>query len=327
MHKVIIGVDIGGSKILSGIINAEGRVLIKRKEPTLPERSAGDIMDGICATINELMQISGITPPDILGIAVGAPGPIDYITGVVKDPPNLNWRDLPLRDELSKRLGRQLLLENDANIAALGEWKYGSSKLSEHLIYMTVSTGIGGGIIIGGKLYRGRDGGAGEFGRMNIQMSAGQHSGILAADLEGRASGTALALQAQQLIKTGAGQALLDFCPAGNPITAREIGAAARNGIPEALGIIQKAGQCLGIAIANLVNIFNPERFVLGGGTALGLQDFWSESIPKYLETVVSASLRHDLTIEFTALGEDIGLLGCAAAVLQETEKRWDMAK
>ena len=320
MHKVIIGVDIGGSKILSGIITADGRVLVKKKQPTRPERSAGDIMDGICAAIRELMQITGTTPQDILGIAVGAPGPLDHITGVIKDPPNLNWRDLPLRYELSKRLGRQLLLENDANIAALGEWKFGSSKVSNHLLYMTVSTGIGGGIIIGGELYRGSDGGAGEFGRMIIQMSA-DDGGPVYGDIEGLASGTALALQAQQLIETGGGQALLEFCPTGKPITAREVGDAARRGIPEAIGIIHRAGQCLGIVVANLVNVFNPDRFVLGGGTALGLQDLWFESIQKYLETRVFTYLGSDLKIEFTTLGEDIGLLGCAAAVLQEVEK------
>lgn len=318
MHKVIVGVDIGGSKILSGIISPQGQILIKKKEPTLPTRSYGDILDGICITIRELMQAIHLTDADILGIAVGAPGPLDHVTGVIKDPPNLAWRNLPIRDELSKRLGRQVLLENDANMAAWGEWKYGGgTKAGHNLIYMTVSTGIGGGIIINGQLYRGRNGVAGEFGR--LKMQAGPDGEWM--NLEDLASGKSLAWRAQQLINAGASRSWAEFLPEGTAVSAREIGDAARKGVPEATRIISTASRHLGIAIANLINIFNPDRFVLGGGTALGLADIWQEPIQKWVDAYIADYIRCELSIEFTKLGDDIGLLGCAAAVLQGTEK------
>lgn len=320
MHKVIIGVDIGGSKILSGILTREGKILAQQKRPTLADRAAGEILDDICGTIKELMLEVGVQRKDILGIAVGAPGPLDHVTGIIKDPPNLGWRNWPLRDELSKRLGAQLLLENDANLAALGEWRFGGSKASRNLIYITVSTGIGGGIIIDGKLYRGKDGGAGEFGRMRLDIVEEKYPFRSNKSLEDLASGTALASVAQNLIKQGRGHGILEFCSAGSPITAREVGEAARCGIPEALTIIHRAGQYLGLAIVNLVNIFNPDKVVLGGGAGLGLQEFLADPIKDCIKNWLSSSMGHNLKVEFTTLGENIGLLGCAAAVLQERE-------
>lgn len=310
MPGLIIGVDIGGSKILSGIISPGGQILARKKEATPAGHSAGHIVDQICKTVMDLRRETGAKREDIQGMAVGAPGPLDYESGIIKDPPNINWREFPLRDELNKRLDVQLLLDNDANMAALGELYFGSSKPCRHLIYMTVSTGIGGGIIQGGKVYRGKDGAAGEFGRMIMAPAGG--------DLESLASGTAMADTAEKLIQQGRGHGIMAFCSEGNPVTAREIGAAARQGDPEALQIINHAGEFLGIAVANLVNIFNPERVVLGGGAGLGLQDLLLPPVQYAVHTWVAPSLGKNLQVEFTALGEDIGLLGCAAAVLYE---------
>ncbi len=321
IEKVIIGVDIGGSKILSGILTREGRILVSKKEPTLAFRDSDEILDNISFTVRGLIQDIGVQPEDILGIAVGAPGPLDWAKGIIKDPPYLGWRNLPLRDELGKRLGRQLLLENDANLAALGEWKHGGSKAFQHLIFMTVSTGIGGGIIIDGRLYRGRDGAAGEFGRIRMEGQASASGYAPGLNLESLASGTALAHEAEELIKQGQGQAIRALCSPGAPVTACEIGAAARNGDQKAQAIIERAGQRIGIAAANLINIFNPDRFIIGGGMGLGLQEFLSQPIQESLNKLVSPSLGHDLKIEFSTMGDNNVLLGCVAAVLQEAEK------
>jgi glucokinase len=324
MQELIIGIDIGGSKILSGIVNREGRILARKKEATPLNCSPGEVLDGITVTVKELMQELGAGWQDILGVAVGAPGPLDYFNGIIKDPPNLGWREFPLREELSKRLGKQLLLDNDANMAALGEMQFGRSKDCTHLIYMTVSTGIGGGIIIDGKVYHGKDGGAGELGRMRILAEQGPGGSGRAQNLEDLASGTALAHEAQELIKQGRGQGISALCPEGTIITAREIGAAARGGDREAREMIERAGCFLGIAIANLVNIFNPERIILGGGAGLGLQDFLLQPIQNAVHQWVAPSLNNNLKIEFSTLGEDIGLLGCAAAVLQEARSTYN---
>jgi len=307
---LIIGVDIGGSKILSGIISPAGQILARKKEATLADHSAGIIVDQICESVMDLRRETGAKREDILGMAVGAPGPLDYENGIIKDPPNLNWREFPLQEELNKRLDVKPLLDNDANMAALGELRFGGSKPCSHLIYMTVSTGIGGGIIQGGKIYRGQTGGAGEFGRM-IMTPAGE-------DLESLASGTAMANAAENLIQHGRGRGIMALCTKGKPVTSREIGAAARQGDPKASQIIRQAGEYLGMAVANLVNIFNPERVVLGGGAGLGLQDLLLQPIQDAVRKWVAPSLGKNLQVEFTTLGEDIGILGCAAAVLEE---------
>ncbi len=321
MQDLIIGVDIGGTKILSGIVTQEGVILARKKEATCADGDAEELLDSIKVTINELLQQLGIGWQDIVGVAVGAPGPLDYGNGIIKDPPNLGWREYPLREQLSQRLGVKLLLDNDANMAALGELRFGRSRACKHLIYITISTGIGGGIIIDGEIYRGQDGAAGEFGRM--LLSAANDTGWAGGkNLENLASGTALAQAAQELIQQGRGRGILASGSPGKLITAREIGASARGGDLEAGQIIARAGYYLGTAIANLVNIFNPARIVLGGGTGLGLQDLLREPIQAAVKSGVAPTLRSNLEIEFTTLGEDIGLLGCAAAVLQELENR-----
>ena len=322
MQDLIIGVDIGGTKILSGIINRQGVILARKKEATPADCDAGEVLERIKVSINELIQELGIGWQDILGVAVGAPGPLDYGSGIIKDPPYLEWKKFPLKEELSKRLGAQLLLDNDANMAALGELRFGRSKACTYLIYMTISTGIGGGIITNGKIYRGQDGAAGEFGRMGLLAANANGDWTNGQDLEHLASGTALAHAAQELIQQGRGQGILALGGQRNPITAREVGAAARSGDLEAGEIIARAGYYLGMAIANLVNIFNPERVVLGGGTGLGLQDLLLEPIQAAVNTWVAPSLRHNLEVEFTTLGDNIGMLGCAAAVLQEFENQ-----
>jgi glucokinase len=139
--------------------------------------------------------------------------------------------------------------------------------------------------------------------------------------LEELASGTAIAGQAEELQRQGRGQTILEFCDPDSPVTAKEISLAARQGVPEAVAIIAGAGRYLGMALANLVNIFNPDRIVIGGGTGLGLQDLWSDQLQGCLEDLVSPALRNGLKVEFTTLGGDIGLLGCAAAVLQDRER------
>ncbi|MDD3365588.1 MAG: ROK family protein, partial [Syntrophomonas sp.] len=203
----------------------------------------------------------------------------------------------------------------------LGELRFGRSKACTHLIYMTVSTGIGGGIIIDGQIYRGKDGGAGELGRMRMLAEEGQGACERGQNLEDLASGTALAHEARELIKQGRGLGMLALCPDATKITAYEIGESARQGDLEAAEIIQRTGRYLGMAVANLVNIFNPERVVLGGGAGLGLQDLWIQPIQDAANDWVAPSLKHNLKIEFTTLGEDIGLLGCVAAVLQQKER------
>ncbi len=320
MEKLILGIDIGGTKILTGLLTPDGRIVDRIRENTGPSASPEDALDRIALTIDTLLGRNGISVKDLAGCAAGSPGPIHFKSGTLIQTPNLNWDGLKLRDELSKRMGRPVILDNDANMAALGEYYFGNTRGCRHLLYMTVSTGIGGGLILDGEVYRGTAGGAGEFGHMILQTTGDCACGGKGC-LETLASGTALAKKAQALVQSGRGRGILQVSH-GQEITARSVGEAVRQGDPEAAEILHEAVKYLGMAIGSLINIFNPGRVILGGGVSLGMADLILEPVRNFTAGQVFRLHRESVQIEITTLGENNGLLGCAAAVLKEAEKK-----
>ncbi|QGU00372.1 ROK family sugar kinase or transcriptional regulator [Candidatus Syntrophocurvum alkaliphilum] len=315
---MIIGVDLGATKILSGIVAKDGAIVKRVKQPTIKERSPKDIVNRIVMAINDLLKDKSLEAHKIEKIVVAAPGPLSYPDGVIYDTPNLKWGYFPLKEELEKRLQKEVQVEHDATTAALGEYFFGQKKQYKHLLYMTVSSGIGGGIIIDGKPYRGINGGAGEFGHMVVEpkgriCGCGRHG-----CLEACASGTAIAVKAKKLIENGEGLGIKTYKKEKANITAYEVGLAARNGDPEAINLINETAYYLGSGTSNIINIFNPEIFILGGGVIFGLEDLLLESISKYVHNNVYALHRKNLVIKASELGEDIGLLGCAAMALEQ---------
>lgn len=316
MGEYIIAIDMGGSKVLCGILDRSGKILMRSRELTCVIGNPQAVIDQTERMVGEMKLAMGLREQDILGIGVGVPGPLDYQAGIVEESPNLKWLKYPVREELSKRLGAKLLLDKDTNVAALGEYYYECNCQCRHLIYITVSTGIGGGIIADGHLLHGQNGGGGEIGHMVVAPEGSQCGCGRRGCLEAVASGLAVAREANVLIARGAGQRIMaNVCP-GQPVSAREVAQAARQGDEEALGLIDRTGRYLGMGIANLVNIFNPERVVLGGGMALGLQDLLLPVIQNEVMNNVFSLHRRNLEIGMTRLGEDIVLAGCAAMIL-----------
>jgi len=318
LRDCILAVDIGGTKVLAGILSRDGRILVSRKEPVCAIGCPEEVLKQIFRMFQQMMNTIGINSQNILGTGVGVPGPLDYVRGVVENSPNLRWLSYPIRDELSKRLGTKLLLDKDTNVAALGEKKYGMSRNCSHFIYITISTGIGGGIVADGKILHGQIGGASELGHMLVAPGGRRCACGRVGCLEAHASGTALSLDAKELIARGKGQNILTFCARGQAPTAYELGLAARQGDAEAIALINRAADYAAIGVANLVNIFNPERIVIGGGVGIGLQDFMLPRIREYVFANVFPLHKRNLAIEATQLGEDIVLLGCASMVLHD---------
>ena len=316
MGNFILAIDIGGTKVLAGILNRDGQILVRKKEATCSTGHPEEVMDQISRMVEQIMSKIEIKPQDILGTGVGVPGPLDYIRGVVEDSPNLCWSRFAIRDELSQRLGTDLWLDKDTNVAALAEKVYGMSRDCRHFIYMTISTGIGGGIISEGKIMHGQSGGAAELGHMQVAPGGRRCACGRLGCLEAVASGSALGLDAKELMEQGGGQNILAFCAEDQAATAYELGLAARQGDAEAAALIGKTADYLAIGVANLVNIFNPERVIIGGGMGIGLQDLLLPRIREYVFTNVFPLHRRNLVIETTQLGEDIVLFGCAAMVL-----------
>ncbi|HPF21710.1 MAG TPA: ROK family protein [Syntrophomonas sp.] len=319
MQDFIVAVDIGGSKILGAVLDRSGQILLRRREATAAIGKPDVVVGQVAGMITEMKNEMGLQEDDILGIGVGVPGPLDFRTGVVEGSPNLKWEKYPLREKLRSRLGSHLWLDKDTNAAVLGEYYYGLTPLCGHLIYVTVSSGVGGGIITDGQLLHGINGGGGEIGHMVVAPEGDICGCGRRGCLEVMASGWAVTREANALIARGSGNGILSHVRPGQAVGPREVGMAARQGDSVSLQLIERTGSYLGMAIANLVNIFNPAKIVLGGGMALGLQDLLLPIIQKKVSSNVFTLHRRDLYIEMTRLGEDIVLAGCAAMVLQET--------
>lgn len=308
MREIVIGVDLGGTKILYGVASLEGDILYKNIVPTRSEEGVEHVLEKMTASIQSLIT-DYATTHQIKGIVIAAPGPLSYPEKVVLNSPNLNWDKVALQDEMQKRLNRSVIVEKDTNVAALGEYYFGQNRKYKSLIYITVSTGVGGGIIIEGQLYRGSRGGAGEIGHMVVEPNGALCGCGRKGCLEALVSGTAIANKAKgfKVINNSLGK-----------LTAKEVGDKARQGDELAQSIIYSAVDYLAMGIANLINIFDPQAIILGGGVIQGLQDLWLDRLRKQVFISAFPLNRTDLQIEITKLGEDIGLYGCVAVMLNQ---------
>lgn len=318
MPEYGIGIDLGGTKILTALMTLDGEILSRRLLPTeAGTQMPAVIIDRMADSVTELMaEFGGVRK--IMGIACAAPGPITYPHGVIMDSPNLGWQQVRLKHELEKRLGQKVIVGKDTDLAALGEYYFGQGCQYDHLLYITVSTGIGGGIIADGMIYHGTRGGAGEFGHMVVNPNGYYCFCGRQGCLEAQASGTAITKMAG-IMMTGIESAWRD--QATHVLTAREVGMAARAGEKVAARIVANVITDLSTGIANLVHIFNPQIVILGGGVMQGLKDIILKPLRERVMEEVFPLHGAGLQIEVTSLGSDIGLFGCLAAILQEKDK------
>ncbi|MFN3285334.1 MAG: ROK family protein [bacterium] len=307
MAEPAVAVDLGGTWIRAGRVSPEGEVTQTVRAPT-PQTGPKAVADAIA----ELVRRLGPLPPGRVGVAV--PGPLSVREGVVFEPPNLQgWRDVPLRGMLEDRLGRPVVLENDANAAAVGEWWRGAGRGSRHLVYVTVSTGVGGGLVLDGRLYRGATDTAGEIGHVLVDPAGPVCSCGRRGHLEGIASGPAIARWVVERIREGRPSVL----PKGRPLSAREVAEAAEAGDGLAREAFERAGRYLGWAVAGLLNLLNPEVVVIGGGVAAAGRWLFEP----LREAAREASFERPwgaARIVPAALGDRAGLLGAAYVAREE---------
>lgn len=266
--KSYITLDLGGTKIATALVTTSGRVVSQDYMPSLAEEGVDAVIGRIIAGIDNVLVRGGVDRSGVTSLVVAAAGAIDTRQGVVTASPNLpGWVDVPLRNIMQAAVGIDTLLLNDASAAALGEHRFGAGRGTQHLVYITVSTGIGGGLIFNGKLYSGSSGSAGEVGHMTIDDNGPRCNCGNTGCLELYASGKAVARDAQRMVAKGAKTRILRMADweAAN-ITAKTVAAAAREGDQVALEVIHRAASYLGIGLANLINIMNPDMIVVGGG-------------------------------------------------------------
>jgi glucokinase len=271
--RFVLGIDIGGTNLVVGSVAEDGSALhALASEPTGAEAGERDVLDRLIALAKRTIDRTKRELPgaEIIGVGVGAPGPLDTKSGVVLLTPNLGWVNLPLRQIIHDQLKLPASLDNDANCAVLGEWWRGAARGTRNAIGITIGTGIGGGIILEGRLYHGASDCAGEIGHTTIDSEGRRCKCGNYGCLEAYASGPNIALRACEEIEAGAESRLGKYVDGDlTRITAQTVYQAAHDGDELATDVVNETAKFLGIGIANLLNIFNPEVVVVCGGVTL----------------------------------------------------------
>ena len=324
----IIGIDLGGTKILGILADEHGAVRKRVRKATEGQKGPDHVIGCMVEMIQEL-----IPPEGLDGIGVGVPGPMDSVKGIVYEPPNLpGWKDVPLRDLMLARLKLPkevpFTIVNDANAAALAEFQFGAGshrvlgRPIRNMVYLTISTGIGGGVIADGSLLLGTAGMAGELGHMVIDLFGPRCNCGNRGCLESLASGPALAREGAVVVAARRETSMSDTV-GGDPakVTAQIVEEAAKAGDPEALKLMEREGLMVGVGVVNCVHAFDPQLVVLGGGLT-NAGDLLFDPVRATVAERVMPAYRGTFEIVPAALGNDVGALGAVAAALEKIRGR-----
>ncbi len=306
-----LSADIGGTQLRAASFAAEGTKPLRRA--ALPTRGDEPVLERLKRLLHSVQPNGGT----LLGIGVASPGPLDPVRGVVLEAPNIpGWRNLPLKALLEDEFGAPVVVDNDANLAALGEWRYGAGQGHHHLLYLTISTGIGAGVIVGDRLMHGARGLAAELGHVTVVPNGPLCGCGKRGHLEAVASGTAIARMAAEVVAAGENSSLAEL---PHPPTAAEVAAAAQAGDPLARRIFAEAGTHLGRALAGFLHIFNPSVVILGGGVVQAGDVLLRPLEETMRAEVMSPAYLEGLKITTAELGDNAGLLGALTAIREAT--------
>jgi glucokinase len=351
---LVVGVDLGGTHIRTAVLQGStlrSRVSLLTGENPIPER----VLPRVYGAIQQALDEAGTALDHITGIGVATPGPLNKRTGVIYSPPNLpGWENVPLRDLVQQQFNTPVLIENDAHTAGLGEYMFGAGRGSRYMVYLTVSTGIGGGVIIDGKILEGANGTAGELGHMTIDWKGERCNCGNIGCLEYLASGTAIARYANEAIVAGQGADLLAFAstmlehiatvpdqdaiPIHDPntqpldeydelngvaeplrVNAYTVARAAEAGIPLARDIITHVAVALGVGLVNIIHIYNPEIIILGGGV-MQMGRMLMEPALRIVQERTMKVPRDSARIALSQLTRNAGLVGAGALIYSNAQ-------
>jgi glucokinase len=318
MSEYAIGIDLGGTKIAGASVAPDGTILAETRLPTLSEEGVDPVIGRIVACIRDLeAQAADTSTGTLAGIGLGAAGATDSRSGVVIMASNLKWKNVPLRDLLLARLGASpglpVRVDKDTNAAVLGEMLFGAGRGTRHLFYATVGTGVGGGMVLDGRLYHGATEGASDLGHLvlepdGILCGCGKHG-----CLETLSSGPAIARQAREALAQGRASSL-SAIPAES-LTAVEVVEAAQAGDALALDVLAQAGHYLGVALAYYLDLNNPELIVVGGGVPTAAGDLFLEPVRRTMAARALPYNAQAVRLTLPGLGKNAGAVGAAALV------------
>jgi glucokinase len=311
-YRCVIGSDVGGTKISAGAVDARGTIILRHEAPS-PARDAEKMVSTLLELVKTCIDGAHSEGFEVVAVGVGAAGFILHAEGVLMESPNISWSMVPLEKISTEATGLPSFLDNDANAAAAGEHFVGVCRGVDDFVYLTLGTGVGGGIFTGGRLYRGHRGTAAELGHMTVDPHGPVCGCGRRGCLEALASGTALEREAAALAREYGGSLLLDMTGGDlELITGEMVSSAAERKDPAALEAFKRVAYFLGLGVVNLIHAFDPELVVLGGGVARSGHLLLDE-----LERAVAAqgipTLIQGTTIALSTLGGDAGLIGAGA--------------
>ena len=309
--KYVVGVDLGGTKIYTALVDLEGNIINEKIVETLAEEGEEAVAGRIINTIDSV--IAGVDKDLIKAIGIGSPGPLDAKKGIIIETSNLPFKNFEIVNVLKERYDLPTYLDNDANVATLAEFMFGAGKGTENMVYITVSTGIGGGAIINGKLYRGNTANALEVGHMTVATEGPRCGCGNIGCAEALGSGTAIGKRAKEAVLSNVVTSLKDY----ENVTSKEVFMEASKGDRVAKNILKNSLTYLGIAVANTITNFDPEKVVVGGGVVNG-GDIVIDTIRKVVEERCMPTFIENCTVEKALLGGKAGVLGAAALAITE---------
>jgi glucokinase len=321
VSEKVIAIDLGGTEIKAALMDRDGRAHTVRRVATGDDRSPELVRGRLAGVIDMLRAEAGGDP--VLGVGIGSPGGIDPATGIITQNPNFpGWRDVDLCGPLSKAIGLPIALDNDANLAALGEFTHGAGRGVDSLVFVTLGTGIGGGIILNGRIWRGAWGMAGEIGHVIVEPEGLPCGCGSWGCVESYASGPAMVRQAREALAAGRGEVLLALA-GGDPlaVTPKLLYDAAMQGCEASREVFRRSARYLGMMLASVLNVLNTPLFVIGGGVSASFDLLYApmrEEVRRRAYRIPGENVR----IERAKLGNDAGTIGAGMLAFAEAKPR-----
>jgi len=318
-EPIYLGIDIGGTKVAAGMVTARGKILSKLRVPMTSQGSEAEGLAAVESAIAAAFEQEPKRRAAVAAIGISSPGPLDPRKGIIINPPNLAcWHNFPLAKKIQRAHGLPTFLDNDANAAALAEALWGAGRRYESVFYATLGTGIGTGVILSGKIYHGRTGAAAEGGHVSIDFHGPKCACGKLGCIEALAAGPAVAKRARERLESGGtGREKLLALAGGNPaaVNAEMVGTAWHGGDPLAAAILQETADLLAIWLGNIVDLFEPDVIIFGGGMG-ELMSEWFGRIREQVPAWTINSRCKEIPFVRARYGEDSGIAGAAALCL-----------
>lgn len=315
-NTVAIGVDLGGTNLKIALVSEEGEILKELRQDTQAEKGPDFILNQIERGVEALLQEFGSAR--VRGIGMGIPGAVDYDNGIVTYPPNLpGWKEVPVRDRFSQKFHLPVLVDNDANVAALAEKAHGAGKGAKHLICITLGTGVGSGLILNGKLFHGAVGAAGEFGHTTINFQGPQCNCGNYGCIERYVGAQYIVERAIEKLEKYPDSTLRPFHEKGEEITVKLINNLAQEGDLLSLETLRETGEFLGIALTSAVNLLNLELIVIAGGISNAGEKLFAPIRQKIQELALPLP-RSTVQVKKAEMGDRAGVVGAAQLIFED---------